>query len=132
MNIYLPSKSMNKWSCWSSHETNQLRITSSYSKFSKNAVFNNRPLTWISNDVTDLVSLTYNQFLIGNWKPRFTFNTSNETDIDVRKQWMSSKNSDFNVLEVLGARIIVVKYTSTKLETTHLKIQTNLFSFSFD
>lgn len=81
-------------------------------------------------DVTDLVS--YNQFLIGNWKARFTFNTSNETDIDVRKQWMSSKNSDFNVLEVLGARIIVVKYTSTKLETTHLKIQTNLFSFSFD
>ena len=52
-------------------------------------VLNNRPLTSISDDVTDLEPLTTNYFLIGRGNPNFRFNTSNEAGIDLRKQWKS-------------------------------------------
>ena len=42
------------------------------------AVLNNRPLTLISDDVTDLQPLAPNYFLIGRGNPNFRFNTSNE------------------------------------------------------
>ena len=53
------------------------------------AVLNNRSLTSISDDITDLEPLTPNHFLIGKGNPNFRFNTSNEADIDLRKQWKS-------------------------------------------
>ena len=53
------------------------------------AVLNNRPPTSISDDVTDLEPLTPNHFLTGSGNPNFRFNTSNEADIDLRKQCKS-------------------------------------------
>ena len=52
-------------------------------------MLNNRPITSISDDVTDLESLTPNHFLIGRENPNIRFNTSNEADINLRKQWKS-------------------------------------------
>ena len=53
------------------------------------AVLNNRPHTSISDDVTDLEPLTPNHILTGSGNPNFRFNTSNEADIDLRKQCKS-------------------------------------------
>ena len=52
-------------------------------------MLNNRPPTSISDDVTDLEPLTPNHFLTGSGNPNFRFNTSNEADIDLRKQCKS-------------------------------------------
>ena len=53
------------------------------------AVWNNRTVTLISDDVTDLEPLTPNHYPIGWGNPNFRSNTSNKGDIDLQKQWKS-------------------------------------------
>ena len=50
---------------------------------------NNRPLTSFSYDVTDLEPRTPYHFVISRGNPNFRLNTSNEADINLRKQWTS-------------------------------------------
>ena len=101
MDLCSTFKPMDEWSCCSNCKINQGQINSfSRDRLFKeedlwtylnevDAVLNNRPLTSISDDVTDLEPLTPNHFLIGRGNPKFRFNTSNEAGIDLRKQWKS-------------------------------------------
>ena len=84
------------------------------------AVLNNRPLTSIS-DVTDLEPLTPNHFLIGRGNPNFRFNTSNEADINIRKQLKSLQATTSMFWKQWVQRIFTFINTTTKMENADSK-----------
>ena len=116
---------MDEWSCCSSRKITQAKAITQDRLFKEEAlltyltkveaVLNNRPLTSIS-DVTDLEPLTPNHFLIGRGNPNFRFNTSNEVDINLRKQWKSVQAATSMFWKQWVQRIFTFINTTTKME----------------